>query len=75
MSQINTDTNNCSSNTNWNQISEKVGRSQGVPGGRDRGDCSNGCGKNLIAKYSVKGKMNNGPISKLTITKTGHRPT
>ena len=31
--------------------------------------------KNLIAKSSFEEKMNDGPISKLTITKTGHRPS
>ena len=35
------------------------------------GDCRN----NLIAKYSFEGKMKDGCISKLTITKTGHQAT
>ena len=29
----------------------------------------------MITKYSFKGKMKDGPISKLTITETGHRPS
>ena len=28
----------------------------------------------MITKYSFEGKIKEGPISKLTITETGHRP-
>ena len=43
--------------------------------GSDHGNCHNACENNLIAKYLFEGKMKDSPISKLTITKTGHRPT
>ena len=72
MSQTNTNTNN---GQNRNQISRRGGQGQGGPSGSGRGDCRNSRGNNLIAKYSFEGKMKDGPISKLTITKTGHRPT
>ena len=32
-------------------------------------------GNKSIVKYSFEGKMKECPISKLTITKTGHRPS
>ena len=35
----------------------------------------NGCGNTTITKYAFEGKMKDSPISKLLITKTGHRPT
>ena len=72
MSQTNTNTNN---GQNRNQISGRGGRCRGAPNGNGRGDCRNGRGKNLIAKYTFEGKMKDGPLSKLTITKTGHRPS
>ena len=75
MSQTNTNTNNDNSNTNRNQISGRGGRGQGGPSSRGRGNCSNGCGNNSIAKYSFEGKIKDGPISKLLITETGHRAT
>ena len=71
MSQTNTNTNNSSGNTNQNQISGRGGRGQGGP----RGGRHNNCGNNSIAKYSFEGKIKDGCISKLTITKTGHRAT
>ena len=40
-----------------------------------RGNRRNDRKNNLIAKYVFEGKMKVGPISKLIITKTGHRPT
>ena len=40
-------------------------------GGGHGGDCRN----NSIAKYLFEGKMKDGCISKLTITKTGHQAT
>ena len=70
MSQSNTNTNNCQ---NRNQISGRGGRGGRGPNNSDRGDRRNGRGNNLIAKYSFEGKMKDNPISKLTITKTGHR--
>ena len=74
MSQTNTNTvtNNAQ---NRNQISGRGGQDPGGPSGSGCGDRRNGCGNNSIAKYSLEGKMKDGPISKLTITKTGHRPT
>ena len=45
------------------------------PSNSRRDDCCNGHGNNLIEKYSFEEKMKEGPISKLTITETGHRPT
>ena len=32
-------------------------------------------GNKKIAKYAFEGKIKNVPISKLLITKTGHKPT
>ena len=72
MSQTNTNTNN---GQNRNQISGRGGRGQGGPNGSGHGDCRNGCGNNLIVKYSFEEKMEDCLISKLTITKTGHRPS
>ena len=72
MSQTNTDTNN---NLNRNQISGRGGRGRGGLSGSSRGDRRNSRGNNLIAKYSFEGKMKDRPISRLIITKTGHRPT
>ena len=43
--------------------------------GSGHGNCRNNCGNKLIAKYSLKLKMKDGPIFKLTITETGHRPS
>ena len=72
MSQTNTNTNN---GQNQNQNSRRSGQGQG-PSGSGGGNCHIGCGNNLIAnKYAFKGKMKDGPISKLLITKIGHRPT
>ena len=74
MSQTNTNT-NANNGQNWNQISDRGKRGRGAPNGNDRDDCPNGPGNNSIAKYVFEGKMKDGPISKLIITKTGHRPT
>mgnify|MGYP005726485965 CR=1 FL=1 len=46
-----------------------------TPNGSGRGDRHNDRGNKLIAKYSFKGKMKDGPIFELTITETGHRPS
>ena len=72
MSQTNTNANN---GQNRNQNSGRGGRGRGTPNGRGRGNRRNDRGNNSIAKYAFEGKMKDGPISKLTITKTGHRPT
>ena len=72
MSQTNTNTKN---GQNQNQISGRGVRGRGVPNGSGRGDRRNGRGNNLIAKYSFERKIKDGPISKLTITKTGYRPS
>ena len=72
MSQTNTNTNN---GQNQNQNSRKGGRGQG-PGSRGPGDYSKDHRNNLITNtYSFGGKMKDGPICKLIITKTGHQPT
>ena len=72
MSQTNTNANN---GQNRNQNSRRGGRCQGAPKGSGRGDRRNGRGNNSIAKYTFEGKMKDGPLSKLTITETGHRPS
>ena len=72
MSQTNTNTNN---GQNRNQISGRGGQGRGGPSSSDRGDRRNGRGNNMTAKYSFEGKMKDGRISKLTITKIGHRPS
>ena len=72
MSQTNTSANN---SQNWNQNFGRGGWGQGVPNGRGRGDRRNNRGNYSIAKYTFEGKMKDGPLSKLTITKTGHRPS
>ena len=72
MSQTNTNANN---GQNGNQNSGRCGRGREAPNGRGRGDRHNHCGNNSIAKYSFNGKMKDGPLSKLTITETGHRPS
>ena len=68
MSQTNTNTNN---GQNRNQISRRDGRGQGGINGSSPGDRLTGRRNNLIKKYSFEEKMKDGPISKLTITKTG----
>ena len=66
---------NTNNEQNQNQISGRGGQWQGAPNSSGRGDCHNGRRDNLIEKYSFEGKMKDGPISKLTITKTGHKPS
>ena len=72
MSQTNTNTSN---GQNRNQNSGRGGQGQGGPSGGRNGDCRNYCGNKIIAIYAYGGKMKDCPISKLSITKTGHRPT
>ena len=72
MSQTNTNTNN---GQNRNQNSGRGGQGQGATNGSGRSDCRNNRWNKLITKYSSKGKMKDGPISKLTITKSRHRPS
>ena len=81
MSQSNTNTNN-SHNRNFGRGGRgqrapfgRGGRGQGAPNGNGCSDCRNNCGNKSIAKYSFEGKMKDGPISKLTINETGHRPS
>ena len=70
MSQTNANNNNNGRNRNQNSRKGGWGQDHGT---RDRGDCRNNCRNNLIAnKYSFEGKIKDGPISKLIITKTGH---
>ena len=70
MSQTNTNTNN-----GQNRNSGRGGQGRGSPNGNGRDDCSNNRGNKSIAKYSFEGKMKDGLISILTITKTGHQPS
>ena len=73
MSQTNTNTNNIQ---NRNQNSRKGGRSrEGAPNSSCRSDRCSNRGNKSIAKYVFEGKMKYGPISKLKITKTRHRPS
>ena len=72
MSNNNTSTNK---GQNRNQNSRRGERGQGCLIGGGRGDCLNGRGNTTIAKYTFDGKMKDGPILKLLIIKTGHRPT
>ena len=72
----NTNTNTSTNNRqNQNQNSGRSGQGPGFPTGGGRGDPHNGCGNTKSAKYAFEGKVKHGPISKLLITKTGHRPT
>ena len=72
MSNTNTNTNN---GQNRNKNSGRGGWGQGDPSGGGPGDFCNNCRNETIKKYSFEEKMKDGPISKLLITKTGHRPT
>ena len=76
MSQTNTNTNTNTGagNTNRNHNAGRGGRGRGGSGGRGRGGRGNDCGK-TVAKYSFEGKMKDGPLSKLTITKGGQQAT
>ena len=66
----NTNTNTGAGNTNRNHNARRGGGGRGGSGGQGRG----GCGK-TVAKYSFEGKMEDGPLSKLTITKGGQQAT
>ena len=70
MSQTNNNTNN-----SHNRNSRRGGGSQGFPNGSGCSDRCNDYGNKSIAKYSFEGKMKDGPISELTNTETGHRPS
>ena len=72
MSQNNTQANY---GQNRNQNSRRGGRGRGSNSGNGCSDRHNGCGNKSTAEYSFKAKMNNGLISKLSITETGHRPS
>ena len=74
MSQTNTNTNTGAGNTNYNHNAGRGGRGRGGSGGRGCGGRGNDHGK-TVAKYSFEGKMKDGPLSKLTITKGGQRAT
>ena len=75
MSQTNTNTNTGASNNNQNNNAGRGGRGQGDSGGRGRGNRGNDCENNTIARYSFEGKMKEGPLFKLTITKGGQQTT
>ena len=72
MSQTKPHTNN---GQNWYQNFGRGGQVQGLNPGSGCGNCCNNHGDKSITKYSFKGKMKDGPISELTITETGHRPS
>ena len=72
MSQTKTNT-NTNNGKNQNQNSGRGGCGRGAPTGSVRGDCCNDRGNKSIAKYSFEGKIKDNLISKLRITKTGHR--
>ena len=57
------------------KTTEEVGVGWGALNGSGLGDYRNSRGNNLIAKYTFAGKMKDGPLSKLTINETGHRPS
>ena len=68
MSQTN-NTNNGAGNNNQKNNAVRGGR------GRGRGSHGNNRGNNTIARYSFEGKMKEGPLFKLTITKGGQQTT
>ena len=70
----NTNTNTGTGNTNWSHNARRGGWGRGGSGGQGRGGCGNNPGK-TVAKYSFEGKMKDGPLSKLTITKGGQQAT
>ena len=72
MSQTNINANN---GQNWNQNFGRGGRGRGTPNSSGPGDCRNDRGNKSIAKYSFEGQIKDSPISKLTITETGHNPS
>ena len=74
MSQTNTNTNTGAGNAIRNQITGRGGQAQGDSGGRGCGGYKGDHRNNSIAKYSFEGKMKDGCISKLTITKPGFEP-
>ena len=74
MSNTNTNT-NTNHGQNGNKKSGRGGRGQGSPSSKNPSDCRNNWRNKKIAKYVFKGEMKDGPISKLLITKSGHRPT
>ena len=70
----NTNTNTGASNTNQSHNARRGRWGQGGSGGQGRGGRGNDRGK-TVAEYLFEGKMNNGPLSKLTITEGGQRAT
>ena len=70
----NTNTNTGAGNTNQNHNAGRGGRGRGGSSGLGRGGCRNDP-KKTVAEYSFEEKMNDGPLSKLTITKGGQRAT
>ena len=72
MSQTNINTNN---GLNRDQNSGRGGQGRRTPNSSGCGDCRNGCRNNSIEKYSFEKKMKDGPVYKITITETGHRPS
>ena len=79
MSQTNTNTNTNTNtgarNTNQNHSAGSGRRGQVDSGGQGRSGHGNDHRKNTVARYSFEGKMKDGPLSKLTITKGGQQAT
>ena len=72
MFNTNTNTNN---GHNRNQNSRRGERGQGDPIGGGHSNCRNGYRNMAITKYEFEGKMKDGPISRLSITEIGQKPT
>ena len=77
MSQTNTNTNTNTGagNTNQSHNAGRGRRGRGGSGGQGRSGHGNDHRKNTVARYSFEGKMKDGPLSKLTITKSGQQAT
>jgi len=58
-----------------NECGLRVSQNQNSIRGGQGSDRRDNCGNTTIAKYASEGKMKDGPISKLLITKIGHRST
>ena len=75
MSQTNINTNTGVGNNNRKYNARRGGRGQGEHGSRGQGGRGSNRGNNSIDEYSFERKMRDGCLSKLTITKNGHRAT
>ena len=75
MSQTNTNTNPRVGNTNQNRNAGRGGWGQRGSDGKGHSSRGSDHRNNSISKYSFEGKMKDGCLSKLTITKSGYRAT